>query len=62
MDTISKDQLKSLKKRADEAGISSIWKGKKTDVKNYLNSIKDKIQTALDEGYTQEEILEFLTS
>ena len=62
IDTMSDEQLKSLKKKADVAGVSSMWRGKKTDIKNYLNSIKDKIQTAMDEGYTEEEIIEFLTS
>ena len=61
LDTMSDAQLKALKKKADEAGISSMWKGKRTDVKNYLNSIKDKIQTALNEGFSVEEIIDYLT-
>lgn len=61
MDTISDEQLKTLKTKADEAGISSMWRGKRTDVKNYLDSISDKIQTALDKGYSMEEIIDFLT-
>ena len=56
---MSDEQLKSLKKKADEAGISHWYTGKKTDVKNYLDSVKDKIQTTIESGYTKEEILEF---
>jgi len=61
MDTITDVQLKTLKTKAGEVGISSMWKSKRTDVKNYLNSIKDTIQLALDRGYTLEEIVAKLT-
>jgi len=54
-------QKTALKKRADTAGISSMWKGAGTDIKNYLNSITAQIQEALDGGFTQEEIMDFLT-
>lgn len=57
---ISDEQLKKMKEKADEADISKWFKGKKTDVKNYLKSIKDKIQTAIDSGWGQEEIINFL--
>ena len=53
-------QKTSLKKKADTAGISSMWKPASTDIKNYLNSIKTQIQEALDSGFTQEQILEHL--
>ena len=61
LDTMTDEQLKALKKKADEAGVSSFLKSKRTDVKNYLNSIKDLIQRALDDGLTMEKILEILT-
>lgn len=55
-------QKSVLKKKADVAGISSMWKPASTDVKNYLKSIEAQIQEALDAGYTQEEILAHLAS
>jgi hypothetical protein len=62
MASITDQQLKALKKKADKAGISSFFKGKKTDVKDYLNSIKPKIQESLDNGFTIEDIISFLTA
>ena len=58
---MSSEQKTALKKKADTAGISSIWKPASTDIKNYLNSIKEQIQEALDSGFTREEILSHLT-
>lgn len=55
------EQLKKLKEKSDEAGISSFFKSKETDVENYLNSIKDKIQSAIDNGFSIDEIINFLT-
>jgi LysM repeat protein/alkylhydroperoxidase/carboxymuconolactone decarboxylase family protein YurZ len=61
MGNISNEQLKKLKEKADAAGVSSFFKTKTVDVKNYLKSIEPQIQEALDNGFTMEEILEFLT-
>ncbi len=61
MDTMSDEQLKALKTKADEAGISSMWRGKRTDVKNYLESITDIIKGAIERGYSVDEIIERLT-
>src|SRR3990167_2311850 len=55
-------QKTALKKKADDAGVSSMWKSANTDIKNYLNSITAQIQEALDSGFTQEEIMSFLTN
>ena len=60
MDSVTDDQLKTLKKKADDAGISKIFRFKKGDVKAYLNSISGIIQEAIDEGATTEEILSAL--
>jgi hypothetical protein len=59
--SITDIQLKALKSRADKAGISSFFKGKKTDVKNYLSSIEPQIQEALDSGFSWQDILGNLT-
>ena len=61
MGSITDAQLKALKKKADEAGISSLFKSKRIDVLNYLNSKKDKIKEALDNGFSIGEIIEFLS-
>jgi len=55
-------QKSALKKRSDVAGISSIFKPAGTDIANYLDSVKEQIQEALDAGYTKEEILVHLAS
>jgi len=57
MSSITDAQLKSLKTKADTAGISSMWKSKTTDVENYLNSIKADLQEAINYGYTLEETI-----
>jgi len=57
MGSITDDQLKQLKVKADTAGISSMWKSKTTDVENYLNSIKADLQEAIKYGYTLEETI-----
>ena len=56
-ESLSEDELKIL---ADKAGISSAFKFKSVDIKNYLESIQDAIQQAIDDGLTKEEILEIL--
>src|SRR3990167_7236991 len=55
------EQKTALKKKAGTAGVSSMWKTASVDIKNYLNSITAQIQEALDSGFTQEEIMDFLT-
>lgn len=59
---MTSEQKNILKKRANKVGVSSIFRFAGTDIKNYLNTIKDNMQEAINEGYTQEEILNFLTS
>lgn len=59
--SIPENQIDALHAKAKEAGQASFFKTKFVDVKNYLESIQDKIQQALDEGFSQEEIIEFLT-
>jgi len=56
MSSITDEQLKLLKTKADTAGISSMWKSKTTDVENYLNSIKADLQDAITKGYTIEDL------
>ena len=62
MGNISDSTLRALKLKADKAGVSQFFRGKTKDVKAYLESIKDKIQTAIDQGYSTEEITSFLTT
>jgi len=58
-------QLKKLKELGEKAGTTGWFAqwvtGKEKEAKNYLNSIKDKIQTAIDSGYSEQQILEYLT-
>lgn len=60
--TMSDDQVSKLKGMADSSNISSMWKGKKTDIKNLLNQpeMKEVLQAAINNGLTTEEILEQL--
>ncbi len=60
---INDDQIRSLKKKADSAGVSSFFKTKRVDVKNFLNTpeIQKIIQDAIDAGATKGEILTALT-
>ena len=51
----------ALKKKADDAGESSAFKTARVDIKNYLTSIEDKIQKAIDAGHDAEAIIKFLT-
>lgn len=60
---LSANQLDVLHTKAQEAGVAKWWHGKKKNVEAYLESIRDKIFDALAvDGYTKEEILEFLTA
>jgi len=60
INNLNKEQMNILKRKADEAGISSIWHSTKTDILNYLNSMKDLINEAINNGYSQEQIVNFL--
>jgi len=61
--SMSGEQITKLKTKADQAGISSMWKGKKTDIENMLKApeMQEQLQIAIDNGLTTEEILQALT-
>jgi len=60
--TATDDQIKKLKSKSDDAGTSSFWSGKKSDVKRLLNTpeMQQVIQNAISQGLTPEDILNAL--
>ena len=63
VDTATPDQLKKLKKLADTAGVSSLWTGKKTDIKRLLDTpeMQAVLESANERGLTTDEIIDALT-
>jgi len=62
MNTLTEDEKDILFKKAKEKGMTSIWRGKWNDIKAYIENTKDQIEEAINQGYTAEEIKQYLLS
>jgi len=56
-ENFSEDELKTM---SDNFGTSKWYTGKTSDINRFLNEKKKKIETARNEGYSDDEILEFI--
>jgi len=60
MNTITDDEMTALWKKAKTAGVTKLFRLKRGDVQAYLETFKSQIEEAINQGYSKEEIKQYI--